>query len=63
MDVEAPAVQEWNDGQVAAAESELLYQNCEAEGDALVLTSRRTAHYGHHRPLEIRPGFPSLDRL
>ena len=38
MDVEAPAVQEWNDAQVAAAESELLYQNCEAEGDALVLT-------------------------
>lgn len=49
MDVQAP-VQHWNDAQVAAAESELLYQNCEAEGDALVLTSRRTAHYGHLLP-------------
>ena len=56
MDVEAPAVQEWNDGQVAAAESELLYQSCEAEGDALVLTSRRTAHYGHEPSLTAQSG-------
>ena len=38
MDVEAPAVQEWNDAQVAAAESELLYQSCEAEGDVRIST-------------------------
>ena len=42
--------------QVAAAESELLYQNCEAEGDALVLTSRRTAHYGHKPSLATQSG-------
>lgn len=39
---------------MAAAESELLYQNCEAEGDALVLTSRRTAHYGQLRPSNLK---------
>lgn len=46
---------------MAAAESELLYQNCEAEGDALILTWRRTAHYGSLRLTTARSG-PSLLR-